>query len=136
MTKGKYNPGTKRGDVHKAYDDAGEDAARKLGTKLGVKSTRLNRWFGMWSGKVADSSRSRKAKPRSEGASKEAVAMTEPLSVATASADFRLRKGNVYWASRPDIEGVILRHGDETSDVRWLNGNRHEDVPNEWLGFV
>lgn len=40
--------GTRKEKVHKAFDDKGEDAARKLGLKLELKPGTLVSWFRTW----------------------------------------------------------------------------------------
>ncbi|QPC43887.1 hypothetical protein HW532_15035 [Kaustia mangrovi] len=43
-----HNAGSRKEQVHKAYDQKGHEAAMKLGQKLGLKDGTLKSWMGTW----------------------------------------------------------------------------------------
>jgi hypothetical protein len=43
-----HRPESRKGAVHEAFDKQGEEAAKALGLKLGLKDGTLRSWLGTW----------------------------------------------------------------------------------------
>lgn len=56
--------GSRKGKVHKLYDEQGSDAAWTLGLRLGLKQGTLRTWFANWrgAGAAAKASPAKKAR--------------------------------------------------------------------------
>jgi hypothetical protein len=109
------NPDSKRGQVKARYASGGEEAAALLGAELGVKESRLKRWFRLWSGA---------AKAPTKDDTDIAALRRRPV---------RPGPDRVYltWKD-PCHGGTVVKRGPEQSEVKWDNGNVIV-VSNDWI---
>lgn len=113
--------GSRKASVYDCFIASGADAAITLGATLDLASGTVKSWLGGWA-KAAGNPEAAKSSPRAKG---EAPAPRDDI-----------RK--VFDVGYPDRLGVVIKEGEQVSEVRWDPGHpgfTSSFVSNKYLRF-
>lgn len=98
-------PGSRKASVYDAFLQSGADAAIALGATLDLAAGTVKSWLGGWA-KALGNPDAAKSNPRAKGG-------------APTPRDTR----KVFDVGYPDRLGVIIKEGEQVSEVRWDPGH-------------
>lgn len=121
-----HKKGSRKAQVHAAYDAKGAPAAIALGAKLELAPGTVKAWISAWSKEKAPTKP--KAQDFKEKASRMGIGIIEGPPIKT-SKDRPLPEGTkrVCWHTDRNVRATVKELGPQQSTIKWDNGNvRHE----------
>lgn len=101
-----HKPGSRKGQVHEAFEKEGPEAATTLATTLGLAFGTVRSWLGSWA-KGSGVTLPKVEAPKTEPTPRQRRVAIDPS------------KRRVYDVANPNVHGTVIEEGEQVSAVRW-----------------